>query len=98
MNRAAGTREDSYHSLVRPHKSVRLCVSDKFGIPMATQNAGTGSQSDRSYLDCYGIAYYLALAKCQQHFIGRLSQNIVNKIWDKWRRGSQTLPSRCWAD
>lgn len=32
MNRAAATWEDSYYNLVRPHKSLRLCVSDRPGI------------------------------------------------------------------
>jgi hypothetical protein len=32
MNRAAATWEDSYYNLVRPHKSLRLCVSDQPGV------------------------------------------------------------------
>lgn len=32
MNRAAATWEDSYYNLVRPHKSLRLLVSDQPGI------------------------------------------------------------------
>jgi len=32
-NRAAATGEDSYSNLVRPHKSLRLAVSDTPGLP-----------------------------------------------------------------
>ena len=50
--RAAAAWEDCYYNLIRPHKSLRLPVSDARPQQVAAAHTSDGGQSDRSYLDC----------------------------------------------